>query len=102
MNEGELGRIINLIMENPTLLGEIKRLAMDNKGEEAVSSEDTEVDVVASENAREIEPTPQARVSNTKRRELINALAPYISENRRKAIESFMTIADILDLMRGK
>lgn len=102
MNEGELGRIINLIMENPTLLGEIKKLAMDNKTEEGTPLAVTpEEEVVAIESNNEVEITPP-RTSNTKRRELISALAPYISENRRKAIESFMTIADILDLMRGK
>ncbi len=102
MNEGELGRIINLIMENPTILGEIKRLADENNTDVAI--EESEIDEASAdiELAKEKEANPLPRVNNSKRRELLNALSPYISEGRRKAIESFMTIADILDLMRGK
>lgn len=102
MNEGELGRIINLIMENPTLLSEIKRLASDNKAEEVAGESEISEPNAEVELPVEKEANSPPRVNNLKRRELLSALSPYISESRRKAIESFITIADILDLMRGK
>ena len=40
--------------------------------------------------------------SRSKRSELLDALKPYISNERKKAIESFVTIAEILEVMRAK
>ena len=37
-----------------------------------------------------------------RRQDLLAALKPYISDERRKAVESFVTIAEILDMMREK
>ena len=102
MNEGELGRIINLIMENPTLINEIKRLGDVDKTPSEIDLTDTKGETAVSETPPEKENIPIPKRTENRRRELLSALSPYISENRKKAIESFMTIADILDLMRGK
>ena len=101
MNEGDLGKIINLIMENPTLIEEIKALA-SNGGGGTVKENDANTTPEGLDKPEIQEMSPKPRVSAAKRRELLNALSPYISESRQKAIESFMTIADILELMRGK
>ena len=102
MNEGELGRIINLIMENPTLINEIKRLGEVDNTPSEIDLTDIKDEPTISEATPEKESIPTPKRTGNKRRELLSALSPYISENRKKAIESFMTIADILDLMRGK
>ncbi len=102
MNEGELGRIISLIMENPTLLDEIKRLAMVDNGEKIKEGEEVGKEDEPMPTSAPITENKPPRVIKSRRRELLSALSPYISENRRRAIESFMTIADILELMRGK
>ena len=41
-------------------------------------------------------------IAKTRRRELLSALKPYVSEKRAGAIDSIVTIADILDAMRSK
>ena len=109
MSDIELGSVISLIMENPDLIREIKRLAESKQDEP--KSEDTAsalqipekpdgTDEVAAVISK---PTPKEKArSRGKRSELLHALSPYISEGRQKALETFMTIADILDMMREK
>ena len=111
MSDIELGSVISLIMENPELVAEIKRLAekgaSDTKEPESESTEMMVNSKTVPENtSNRVEtsaPIPE-RKSNArgKRSELIHALSPYISEGRQKALETFMTIADILDMMREK
>ena len=96
MAEVDISKVISVIMENPKLLDEIKSLAANESTSEpptAQSSEPSEVHT-----AYTAEP-PQKR---SKRTELLDALKPYISDERKKAIESFITIAEILEVMRGK
>ena len=109
MSDIELGSVISLIMENPELIAEIKRLA-EAKSEE---TEDRSADATTEDQGKSAEavapitetvmPTRDrhTRVKG-KRSELLHALSPYISEGRQKALETFMTIADILDMMREK
>ena len=101
MMDADLGKIIGLIMENPTLLQEIKRLA---QSEEDIADAPPAIEAAAAPEENRIEPSTaqKSRNGNEKRRELLRALSPYISEPRRKAVETFMTIADILELMRAK
>ena len=109
MSDIELGSVISMIMENPELIAEIKRLA-ENKSRDESTKEGTnapkEVEKVietAPEEVINTTPTPKDRSnSKGKRSELLHALSPYISEGRQKALETFMTIADILDMMREK
>lgn len=113
MSGVDLGSVINLIMQNPELLANIKKLA-EEVPEGAVSAipentEQKETPVSVPEKKEEervdvptSQPVSRPRHSAGKRSELLHALSPYISEGRQKALESFMTIADILELMREK
>ena len=97
MAEVDISKVINVIMENPKLLDEIKSLAASEGAVEPAAADNTEPSEVHT--AYTTEPTPQKR---SKRTELLDALKPYISDERKKAIESFITIAEILEVMRGK
>ena len=96
MAEVDISKVISIIMENPKLLDEIKSLAASDKIENTAAEELTEPTEVHIPTAI---PEPQRR---SKRTELLDALKPYISDERKKAIESFITIAEILEVMRGK
>jgi hypothetical protein len=105
MADNDLGKIVNLIMQNPELIEQIKRLgekdadsenaseyvSVDKKGEPSVPREES-VATVGTEKTGE----------RSRRRELLCALKPYVSEQRGRAIDSMMSIADILDVMRTK
>lgn len=92
MADTDISKVVSLIMENPKLIEEIKGL-VDKGGTDA-----PEAEPVA------IAPTPAESEARPRRhrQELLEALKPYISDERRKAVESFVTIAEILDMMREK
>ncbi|MBE6644203.1 MAG: hypothetical protein E7612_02340 [Ruminococcaceae bacterium] len=102
MSDTDLSKIIGLIMENPKLIEEIKNLASKENKEETEP-----IDEIKEKAANEaIKTNTEAEVpiensSRIKRRELLCALKPYVSESRGKAIDSMMSIADILDMMRS-
>ena len=104
MAETDISKIVGLIMENPKLIEEIKSLAnSESKKEEKANDADGDdtaqsaVDVGVSERSIDT-----VGIAKTRRRELLSALKPYVSEKRAGAIDSIVTIADILDAMRSK
>lgn len=104
MAENDLSKIVNLIMQNPELIEQIKKLgdkestAEEKAGEEATESASKETSV-----KEEVATNADARSNERKRRhELLCALKPYVSEGRGRAIDSMMSITDILDVMRSK
>lgn len=104
MAEPDLSRIVNLIMENPKLIEEIKNLSSsENNSEE--KRETTEVVAEEAKSATEVASSGAVRDENLnriRRKDLLCALKPYVSEERGRAIDSMMSIADILDMMRSK
>ena len=98
-NTPDISRLVGLIMENPQLIEQISNLA---KAESNNNNES--VEKVAATDAPPVvaEPTPSVdfeRKSNT-RGELLRAMKPYLSESRGRAIESMLSIAGILDVMK--
>lgn len=104
MSETDLSKIVGLIMENPKLIEEIKNLSSKAEGKEEVKLAEKEKTSEANTELEEAEATiaPIENTSRIRRRELLSALKPYVSEERGKAIDSVMSIADILDVMRSK
>lgn len=98
MADVDISKVINIIMENPKLLDEIKGLAAQQQSREEVPEIPAEPETIHTS----IPTPPPAQKSRSKRTELLDALKPYISDERKKAIESFITIAEILEVMRSK
>ena len=100
MAETDISRVISLIMENPKLIEEIKGLV--DKDNSAAAQ--TPINTVEEQKPVEaVVPISSDTARPKKRRQdLLMALKPYISDERRKAVESFVTIAEILDMMREK
>ena len=104
MAENDLGKIVNLIMQNPELIEQIKKLGeKDNNDGGSASADESVNDVAEAEEKEEIPTVAQTKqTERSRRRELLCALKPYVSEERGRAIDSMMSIADILDVMRSK
>ena len=105
-NEGlDLSKIVNLIMQNPKLIEEISALA---KNYQNTSTELSEMTPAEKKEA----PSDEAVVKNdtyalpkpkrSRRGELLSAMKPYLSNERAKALDSVLTIAEILDLMKER
>ncbi len=97
MAETDISRVISLIMENPKLIEEIKGLV-----EKEGATESTEPPNEPQPTKVQMPISSEPQRPKKRRQDLLMALKPYISDERRKAVESFVTIAEILDMMREK
>ena len=97
--DGDISRIISLIMENPDIIEKIKSLSA--KGEESGA---TLADGKEPQEAPESTPVATYSESEPKlrRRELLCALKPYLSSERAKAIDSMLSIGEIIEIARKK
>lgn len=109
MAEADLSKIVNLIMENPKLIEEIKNLGAESSKTEEVTSvieaaPDAEKETAADTDSKVTYESVSSNLSanRIRRKDLLLALKPYVSEERGRAIDSMMSIADILDMMRSK
>lgn len=101
MADVDLSRIVGLIMENPSLVEEIKALANGSEKEEEGKTEtakETETEKETVSTSMQIADRRQP----SRRRELLSALKPYLSESRCKAVDQMLSITDILEMMRTK
>jgi hypothetical protein len=94
MAELELNKIVGMIMENPELVEKIK--AMGNAAKES----DTAVKEAA-EPTVEV-PAQSFTPRHSKRTEILRSLETFLSEERKKSLETMITIADILDNVKRK
>ena len=103
----DIGKVIGLIMENPQLIEQIANLARQNSPSEN-KPEELKVETTATVVKEEVVPTVTAPTYKSvthqrgNRAQLLGALKPYVSEERAKAIDSMISIADILDMMRAR
>ncbi len=100
----DIGKVVGLIMENPQLIEQISNLARQNKDtsqkEQAISepaAQENEIQASASATY-----APQRTMSRGNRAQLLGALKPYMSEERARAIDSMITIADVLEIMKAR
>ena len=93
----DLSSIVSLIMQNPTLIEQISALAKPKvESEVPEASEPEKTDGEAPVSSAEATSVPLMR---SHRRDLLNAMKPYLSENRRMAIDSMSSILDVIDVM---
>ena len=106
-NTPDLSGIINLIMQNPSLIAEISALAKPKSDpspepEITESTQQKEEPTVKEEPEEEKIAVSSAPLMRTHRHELLSAMKPYLSENRRSAIDSMASILDVIDVMIKK
>ena len=108
MAETDISKVVSLIMDNPKLVEEIKELAKGTDGDtetkeaprETEQHEAEKSDTVIEEEGSTYPYRQGGRKSQ--RTELLKALKPYVSKERGKAIESMITIAEVLEVMRER
>ena len=100
----DVSKVISVIMENPKLIEEISALVSAKESpKEIIESAAEETTEAVADPMGESTPayTPPA-YSKGSRAQLLGALKPYVSKERAKAIDSMLSIADILDMMRAR
>ena len=104
----DIAKVVNLIIENPGLIQQISGLVKQNKPTtEAVENTlpEPQKEQVTMDNTAEptvARPTYASLNQRSNRAQLLGALKPYVSEERAKAIDSMISIADVLDIMKTR
>lgn len=112
----DISKIIGLIMENPDIIEKIKNLASgDNSSQEsdgeqieiqAPKSENTEITAdaksAAPESTAEVSATYKRQADKKRRSELLCALKPYVSKERSRAIDTMLSVIEVLDIMKER
>lgn len=102
----DIGRIVSLIMENPSLIAEISNLAKADgtHADEAKEAVEQPTDGTAVETVAQAAPKEQSEVRRRGRgrTDLLTALKPYVSRERAQALDSMISIVEILDTMKRR
>ncbi len=102
----DLSAIVSLIMENPTLLSQIQELARGaSRGDDEKSADSEEQTLPEPEPIANLPepPVPNAALSRReKRTRLLSGLKPYLSDERKRTVDTMLTFADMLEAVRGK
>ena len=98
-------------MENPGLVEEISKLASKDQQSESSAAESempeamAEIPLLVPEKAKAPEEKPVSApplMAKARRAQLLGALKPYVSAERAKAIDSMISVAEILDMMKAR
>ena len=93
----DLSKVVSLIMENPALIEEISSLAKKESTDKSRESVEKEEQIEA------VKPTYGAEGdAQSKRAALLAAFKPYLSENRRQAIDTMISLSGVIDMMKGR
>lgn len=93
----DISSIVSMILENPELVAKISAMA---KGVGAGDTPPEEKEETAPISAQPISDLAGER--RIHRAKLASAMKPYLSKERAQAIDTMMSIADILELTRGR
>lgn len=102
----DVGRVIGLIMENPEIIEQISSLVKQKDTQDTPTETPPENTEPAVSKQASAEPQLQSNSpsghTRGHRTQLLGALKPYVSEERARAIDSMISIADILDMMKAR
>ena len=107
----DISKIISLIMENPKLIEEISALANGDAAKVTPAEEADEAKEAEKEREEDVEQIKSIQSSapvedrvrgGRNRSQLLFALKPYVSRERAQAIDSMLSIVEILDVMKGR
>ena len=101
MQTPDISKIVGLIMENPRIIDEISSLMKKSDGQ----SEPEENGKTAKETSSVQEAavnTSDPSERSARRTRLLGALKPYVSKERARAIDSMISISEMLDVMKAR
>ncbi len=92
----DLGQVINLLMQNPAIIESIGSM-IKNKTETTPAENESIEEVPTS-----LPPRAEPIKGHSNRSALLGVMKPYLRASRANAIDSMISILDILDKMRGR
>ncbi len=100
----DLSRLVQTIMENPELVESISKLMAND--EKPSDQTPTEAEVKLPEptvsKPTDVPTVTEPYGKRERRTRLLSALKPYMSGERARAIDSMLSIVDVLDIMKTR
>ena len=96
----DLERVISVIMENPSLIAQISSL-VSGKGQEK-SREPQAKSEPEPDTAPTVSTPSQSTGTDGRRNKLLYAMKPYLSVKRQSAMDTVITVLDVLHTVRGR
>ncbi len=94
----DLSKIVGIIMEHPEIVGQISSLL---SGGEGTADAPSEGEPRAESAAVSAAPSPPQSGRRSDRARLLGAMKPYLSESRARAVDTMITVTEILESMKG-
>ena len=95
----DLQKVISVIMENPALIAEISELMSKSREDAPVAAAENAVPEAAAETSAAV--SPQESESG-RRNKLLYAMKPYLSKERQRAMDTVITVLDVLHTVRRR
>ena len=108
----DISKILGIIMENPEIIEKIKEMAHSGEkaGEKEAMTEEiktepsgeAEVSATAeTKDTAEASALPRAR-DKKRRHDLLCAIKPYVSAERGRAIDTMLSVVEVLEIMKAR
>lgn len=99
----DISRVVGLIMDNPALIEQIASLAKAQSTPEQTEASEQKQEIKATEPTQQAsQPIYSQSGDRANRARLLGALKPYLSDERAKAIDSMISIVDVLSMMKTR
>ena len=103
----DISKILGIIMENPDIIDKIRTLAESDasKGKETGDEQAPEPVLKSSESEERVEEAKASVAEDDKkkrRKNLLFAIKPYVSSKRSQAIDTMLTVIDVLDAVKAR
>ena len=106
----DLSKILGIIMENPEIIEKIKQMASGNEKteatsatEEAIADQPPKTEPATASPSEASEASAATRGRDKKRRhDLLCAIKPYVSAERSRAIDTMLSVVEVLEIMKAR
>ena len=101
----DISKIIGIIMENPDIIARIKSLADSGNEKSSTGAAEyakPEEQSTVNDIKTDINPSHNRLQSKKRRRELLTALKPYVKNERAKAIDTMLSVIDVITTIKGQ
>ena len=107
----DISKILGIIMENPEIIEKIKNLSLKESaasaptvavGEIEDANETPAEEKSESDTATPVYAPQSIRTNKKRRHDLLCAIKPYVSDGRGKAIDTMLSVIDVLDIIKAR
>ena len=104
---GDISKMMGLIMENPEIIEKIKSLMKEKQSDETDGQTQKSESIKPKEEpvsatSERTDDTYKKQSSKKRRNELLSALKPYVSSERSRAIDTMLSVIEVIDIMKEK